>query len=261
MNIVIAMEASMWELVSKAVTSASPLEQGVLYLLIIFSIVSWAVIFMKIKAVTRAKNNNDEFLKVFDEASTIQAVKASEASIAGIAPLNAIFIAGRESTLKNKNLALAHSEDYLDKTHQAMAHTAKAEFNAIRWGLGFLASVASASPFIGLFGTVWGIMATFQTLGDAKTASLNVVAPGISAALIATAMGLAVAIPAVMAYNAMLAKIDDLQEKGDMFIDRMTLMVRSERNLAAANSQSTTTSTSGTTVAHKPQPEVAGKGV
>ena len=224
------MHTSMWDLVTRSIASSSPLEQSVLYLLVFFSIVSWAIIFMKIKAIGRAKANNDDFLKVFETAGSVENVAIPATS--GPAPLCAIYKAGMEAASQSKILAHAHAEEYLDKIQQRMQHTSKEEYGTIRWGLGFLASVASASPFIGLFGTVWGIMSTFQTLGDAKSASLAVVAPGIAAALIATAMGLAVAIPAVMAYNALLAKIDELQEKGDMFIERVTLMVRTEQLVA-----------------------------
>ena len=226
------MHTSMWELVTKSVASSSPLEQSVLYLLILFSIVSWAIIFMKIKAITRAKKNNDDFIKLFDDSRSVMNVSAPAAEAP--APLNAIYKAGMEAASQARVLASSHPDDYIDKIHQRMAHTCKNEFNTIRWGLGFLASVASASPFIGLFGTVWGIMSTFQNLGDAKSASLSVVAPGIAAALIATAMGLAVAIPAVMAYNALLAKMDGLQENCDMFIERVALAVRSENSLSVS---------------------------
>jgi biopolymer transport protein ExbB/TolQ len=221
----------MWELVTKSVASSSPLEQSVLYLLILFSIVSWAIIFMKIKAIARAKKNNDAFMKIFDDARSVQNVSAPATD--GPAPISAVYKAGMEAASQARILAVSHPDDYFDKIQQRMAHTCKTEFNTIRWGLGFLASVASASPFIGLFGTVWGIMSTFQNLGDAKSASLAVVAPGIAAALIATAMGLAVAIPAVMAYNALLAKMDALQETADMFIERVVLAVRSENSLAS----------------------------
>jgi biopolymer transport protein TolQ len=108
----------------------------------------------------------------------------------------------------------------------AMQQTARGEFQRLQYGLGFLATVGSTSPFIGLFGTVWGIMNTFRDLGNAKSASLAVVAPGISSALIATAAGLAVAIPAVMAYNWFLAQLDGMQERTDSFIDRVTALVR-----------------------------------
>jgi biopolymer transport protein TolQ len=130
-----------------------------------------------------------------------------------------------------------------------MQHTSKLEFTTLRWGLGFLASLASASPFIGLFGTVWGIMATFQNLGEAKSASLAVVAPGISAALIATAAGLAVAIPAVMAYNWFLAKLDEMQELTDMLVERVGLKVRAAYGIPApaAEEKSHARSSSGST--------------
>ena len=88
-------------------------------------------------------------------------------------------------------------------------------------GLDILASIASSTPFIGLFGTVLGIMSTFQALGSAKSASLNVVAPGIAAALIATAAGLAVAIPAVFLYNWLMARMDEQQEQAEMFAERL----------------------------------------
>jgi len=221
----------MWELVTKAVTSSSPLEQSVLYLLIAFSIVSWAIIFMKIKAITAAGKNNEKLLEVFESADRLDSVSAPSA--VGPAPMNAILKSAVKTMKDFRELATSKPQNFEEKIHQSMQHTCKSEFLTIRWGLGFLASVASASPFIGLFGTVWGIMATFQNLGDSKSASLAVVAPGISAALIATAMGLAVAIPAVMAYNALLAKIDELQEKSDIFIERCDLIVRTSHTSSA----------------------------
>jgi biopolymer transport protein TolQ len=226
------MHTSMWELVKGSVLSSSPLEQAVLALLIVFSVISWAIILMKVKAIKRAGVNNADFLKTFENADNVNDIAVP--NVEAPAPLNAIYKSGMAAADEAQALAQSHPDEYLDKLQQRMQHTAKGEYGTIRWGLGFLASVASASPFIGLFGTVWGIMATFQNLGDAKSASLAVVAPGIAAALIATAMGLAVAIPAVMAYNALLAKIDELQEGGDMFIERVTLLVRTEQAQAAA---------------------------
>jgi biopolymer transport protein TolQ len=184
-----------------------------------------------VKAIKRAQVNNADFLKTFENAESVHDVPVP--TVEAPAPINAIYKSGMQAAEDSSALAKSHPDEYLEKVQQRMQHTAKHEFGTIRWGLGFLASVASASPFIGLFGTVWGIMATFQNLGDAKSASLAVVAPGIAAALIATAMGLAVAIPAVMAYNALLAKIDELQEHGDMFIERVALMVRTEQSEAA----------------------------
>jgi biopolymer transport protein TolQ len=217
---------SMWELVSKAIIDSSPLEMGILIILIVFSIVSWAIIFMKLRAFSAATKNNDAFLAAFEDAEAIQQV--SPPNVVGPAPMDAIFRAGLQSVDKNKAQARTNFHNFEEKVHQRMQHTSKTEFNTLRWGLGFLASVASASPFIGLFGTVWGIMATFQKLGDSASASLAVVAPGISAALIATAAGLAVAIPAVMAYNALLARLDEMQEKSDMLIERVDVMLRGQ---------------------------------
>jgi hypothetical protein len=109
----------------------------------------------------------------------------------------------------------------------SMQHTAGAEYGKLQKGLGFLATIGSTSPFIGLFGTVWGIMHTFRDLGNMKgAASIAVVAPGISASLIATAAGLAVAIPAVMAYNWLLGQIESLEDEGDEFIERVDALVR-----------------------------------
>ena len=103
-----------------------------------------------------------------------------------------------------------------------MEHASRNEFARMHRGMDVLASIASATPFIGLFGTVLGIMSTFQVLGSAKSASLSVVAPGIAAALIATALGLAVAIPAVFAYNSLMARMDELQEQSDMFNETLS---------------------------------------
>jgi hypothetical protein len=108
----------------------------------------------------------------------------------------------------------------------SMQHASLVEFGRLQKGLGFLATIGSTAPFIGLFGTVWGIMHTFRDLSSMKSASIAVVAPGIAASLIATAAGLAVAIPAVMAYNWFLAAIDDLQDQSETFMDRMLALVR-----------------------------------
>jgi biopolymer transport protein ExbB/TolQ len=103
-----------------------------------------------------------------------------------------------------------------------MSHAQRTAFSKLHRGMDILASIASATPFIGLFGTVLGIMSTFQVLGSAQSASLNVVAPGSAAALIATAAGLAVAIPAVFSFNWIMARIDEQQEQAEMFAERLT---------------------------------------
>jgi biopolymer transport protein TolQ len=114
-----------------------------------------------------------------------------------------------------------------------MQHSAQEEFSRMFNGLDILASIGSSSPFIGLLGTVWGIMTTFQALSGAKSASLQVVAPGISSALIATAMGLFVAIPAVVAYNWIMARMDDLREKTGAFTEKSFLLLQSGGGLTS----------------------------
>ena len=128
-----------------------------------------------------------------------------------------------------------------------MEHAGRNEFARLHRGMDVLASIASATPFIGLFGTVLGIMSTFQVLASAKSASLNVVAPGIAAALIATAAGLAVAIPAVFAYNSLMARMDELQEQSDMFTESLAQWLLSAglfHHLPASQGQSRAGATS-----------------
>ncbi|MFH0938845.1 MAG: MotA/TolQ/ExbB proton channel family protein [Planctomycetota bacterium] len=223
---------SMWSLVSNAISSSSPLEQSVLYLLIFFSIVSWALILKKWRMLAVAKRNSLQFLSVFESASNIKTL-GTAASATGSSPLYGVYKAGLEAWESVSKEASASPEYLAEKVQISMQHSSRVTFAQLRSGLGFLASISSASPFIGLFGTVWGIMATFQNLGDAKSASLAVVAPGISAALIATAAGLAVAIPAVMAYNWLLGRVDELQEKADSFIERMGFLLKHGGNVGA----------------------------
>ncbi len=158
--------------------------------------------------------------------------------MSGPTPLEAIFIAALDTLEKAAHSGIRRVALAPDKLHEKlmlrMRHTAQDEMSELRWGSGFLATVGSSSPFIGLFGTVWGIMATFQALGDARSASLAVVAPGISSALIATAAGLAVAIPAVMAFNWVQSRVESLQEDADTFIERMDFVTRTEHPAISA---------------------------
>jgi biopolymer transport protein TolQ len=220
----------MWTLIARAVKASGAIEQAVLYLLLAFSVASWALILMKMLSLYRAGRNNRQFLALFNASDTVG--EFTPPAHRGPAPLAVIFSAAVDTLDKAGHSGVRHVPLPPDKLHEKvmlrMQHAAKDEMNALRWGSGFLASTGSTSPFIGLFGTVWGIMATFQALGDAKSASLAVVAPGIASALIATAAGLAVAIPAVMAYNWVQARVDALQDEADTFVERMDFMTRTE---------------------------------
>jgi biopolymer transport protein TolQ len=232
------MASSFWGLISDAVMSSSWLEQGVLLFLLGLSILSWAVIIMKVSALRQARANNERFRAVFAEAAHTGEVSEGTDDIAGPAPLHAIFTAALAAREEAKNdaqapvevpageLALRSPRQLEERVRLAMDHALKGEFMRIGKHMSVLATAGSASPFIGLFGTVWGILVTFQTLGAAKSASLQVLGPPIAAALIATAAGLAVAIPAVMFYNWLTASIDEDQEEAQAFGEDLLRLLR-----------------------------------
>jgi biopolymer transport protein TolQ len=188
------LQVSIWELVSRA----KPIPMATMAVLLLFSILSWAIIFSKWNVFRQARVSNARFLRAFRKANGLEAVALAVEQFRS-SPLVAVFDFGYEEierqvksrgTLINKlamerSLQLAISEEI-----------AKLERN-----MNWLATTASVCPFIGLFGTVWGIIDAFQSLGLAGSASLRAVAPGISEALIATALGLAAAIPAAVFYN------------------------------------------------------------
>jgi biopolymer transport protein TolQ len=232
---------TLWELITGTMEKSGSVEKAVFYLLIGLSVASWTIIFWKICAVYEVRRNCTRFLAVFDSADCFGAVAAG-GQAAGHSPLRAVFqkaLGAMETSRRDeapppavaaeaRQVLLHPAGGSADMLTVAMQHAAQDEFHRLQFGLGFLATVGSTAPFIGLFGTVWGIMSTFRTLGldNVDSASLKVVAPGISSALIATAAGIAVAIPAVMAYNWLLAQIDALQERTDTFVDRLSVLIR-----------------------------------
>jgi biopolymer transport protein TolQ len=232
------MATSFWGLISDAVMASSWLEQGVLIFLLGLSILSWAVIIMKVGALKKARANNEKFRAVFNAASHTGEVVEGTKGTTSPAPLYAIFsaaIVAREKAKEESSAAIDVPEGELalrsprqleERVRLAMDHALKGEFARIGKHMAVLATAGSASPFIGLFGTVWGILVTFQTLGTAKSASLQVLGPPIAAALIATAAGLAVAIPAVMFYNWLSASIDEDQEESQAFGEDLLRLLR-----------------------------------
>lgn len=222
----------MWTLIVDAVKQSTFVEQGILYLLVAFSIVSWALILMKIRTLRKARRNNELFLGDFNQHEAIVVDQrpdspvleyASPAGIGRPGPMASVYDAAVGTLRRDGRLP---AEKLHEKVMLNMQHASKDQMSMLRWGAGFLASVGSSSPFIGLLGTVLGIMGTFHVLGKQKTASLQVVGPSISAALIATAAGLFVAIPSVMAYNWILARVEAIEEETGMFIERMDFLTR-----------------------------------
>ena len=218
----LAESTSFWTLITTSVRASSAIENLILLLLLVCSIASWAIVLWKLKVLASARAGNRQLNQAFERSSGGDLNYAFDKMVpspnvliyaAAVVPLRRTTGAAAGSARVPRNLS--------QRIELAMEHASRVEFGRMHRGMDILASIASATPFIGLFGTVLGIMSTFQVLGTAKSASLNVVAPGIAAALIATAAGLAVAIPAVFAYNALMARMDELQEQADMFTETL----------------------------------------
>ncbi len=201
-----------------------PVAAGVLVLLIIFSLVSWAIIIFKGLALRRAYVQSRTFLDVFRKSSKFSEVNSVCGQL-GDSPLVGVFQAGyhevnqqvRPSAGAAATPAARPTVRSLESLSRAPVRAATVESTRIERRIAFLASTASVTPFVGLFGTVWGIMNAFRDIGMAGSASLAVVAPGISEALITTAMGLAAAIPAAFFYNFYTSRIKVLSSMMDDF--------------------------------------------
>lgn len=201
------MELSFFAMISHA----SLVAKIVLALLVIMSIASWAVMIQKFFGLGSAKAKAIRGSERFDQAASLRdAVQGLGADPAS--PLYSIAHAGVQEFNRSRDLGNS-SEVVVDNTRRALHQGAALEMSRMQRGLPFLATTANTAPFIGLFGTVWGIMNSFHSIGLSKSASLATVAPGISEALVATAIGLAVAVPATIGYNLFmgrLAQIDTL---------------------------------------------------
>jgi biopolymer transport protein TolQ len=187
------------------VRQASPVVQAVLLLLLLFSVVSWAVILFKALEYGRARKTSLQFQEVFRKGRSLVDIHKAAAALSGC-PLAEIFRHGY------REISLQHGPERADKLdldslQRALLRGSNAEITRLERLNGFLATTATVTPFIGLFGTVWGIMSSFQAIGVQMNANLTTVAPGIAEALIATALGLFAAIPAVIFYNLLLNKL------------------------------------------------------
>jgi biopolymer transport protein TolQ len=183
-----------WELIS----NGSVLSYSVLAILILFSIYSWTVIFAKWSAFGSAKRSDDRFLRAFRKANGLEAVMVASEQFRP-SPLVAVFDYGYEEVSRQvKSRGSLGNRDAIVRSLQIGTNQ---QLSRLERNLGWLATTASVSPFIGLFGTVLGIIRAFQNLTGAGSASLSSVGPGIADALVATAAGLFAAIPAAMAYN------------------------------------------------------------
>ena len=199
---------------------ASPVVQAVMALLILASVVSWAFIFSKYREINRAEDTTGEFEERFwsgiDLADLYRQLAREDYETEG---LENIFMAGFKEFARLRQEPNIGPDAVMEGAQRVMRVSLNRELELLDERLPFLATVGSTSPYIGLFGTVWGIMNAFRSLGAAKQATLAMVAPGISEALVATAMGLFAAIPAVMAYNRYATEIGRLASRYEAFAD------------------------------------------
>jgi biopolymer transport protein TolQ len=205
------------------VANASLLVQAVMAGLLTISIASWTVIFRKYFQIRAARAATDRFEAEFWRGGDLNALYAKAAEQAGDhGPLARIFEAGMREYLKNRQQKPVDTGAMLEGSRRAMRAAYQREMDALESHLAFLASVGSVSPYIGLFGTVWGIMNSFRGLANVKQATLAAVAPGIAEALVATAIGLFAAIPAVVAYNRFAYDIERMSNRFDTFVEEFS---------------------------------------
>jgi biopolymer transport protein TolQ len=209
--------------------------KSVMLLLLLFSIICWGIIFTKSIQLSRARKHTQLFFDAFRESRKFSTLY-SEAKQFHFSPLAHVFKAGYAELNRISRIqqsAQSNSEstepEYertgMDNVIRSLQQAVTAERSRLERGVNFLATTGSSAPFIGLFGTVWGIMESFRRIGVMKSASLAVVAPGIAEALIATAAGLAAAIPAVVFYNYFLSRINVISDEMDNFSSELVNII------------------------------------
>ena len=211
------------------ISDASLLAQAVMALLLVISLVSWTIIFRKLFAIKAAQRATNRFEEKFWQGAELNALyqEVSHAS-KDPGPMARIFEAGMKEFRRARQNGITgnggpeSSNIVLAPASRAMRAAFQREMDALESSLAFLASAGSVSPYIGLFGTVWGIMNAFRVLADVQQATLASVAPGIAEALVATAIGLFAAIPAVVAYNRYAYEIERLANRFETFIDEFS---------------------------------------
>ena len=210
--------------------NASWVVQAVVLLLVLMSVVSWAAIFRKVFALKRVNDSNEDFEREFWSGANLNdlySAAAQNASHGG--PMERIFASGMREYQKLRERRILDSGTLLDGARRAMRASYQREVDAMEVNLSFLGTVGSVAPYVGLFGTVWGIMHAFTGLAALAQVTLATVAPGIAEALVATAIGLFAAIPAVVAYNRFTHEIDRVAIRLETFMEEFSNIL--QRNL------------------------------
>ncbi len=203
------------------IANASLVVQLVVAGLLITSLVSWTVIFGKVFGIKRVRRDNEAFEREFWSGKSLAELLDAARNSKANAPMERIFASGTNEFMKLRERRL-DANAQMDGARRAMRASFQRELDTIESHLSFLGSVASVSPYVGLFGTVWGIMNAFVGLSNLQQVTLATVAPGIAEALVATAIGLFAAIPAVIAYNRFARDIDRISIQFESFIEEFS---------------------------------------
>ena len=215
------------------VLHASLIVQFVLLLLVGASVVSWAIILRKRRVLRDARATTDEFEERFWSGVDLAVLYKALDSSAN-AGMSAIFVSGFREFSRLRHQVGISGAHLLEGSRRAMRVAQLKETDRLEQNLATLATIGSTSPYVGLFGTVWGIMSPFQGLGNVQQATLAMVAPGIAEALIATAMGLFAAIPAVVAYNRYADQVSRLELRCDTFMEEFSTILQRHGSAQAA---------------------------
>jgi biopolymer transport protein TolQ len=216
------------------VLHASIVVQLVMAGLMIASLASWTVIFGKLFGLKRTRASNEEFEREFWVGKNLNELYADAAKRPDGAPMERIFASGMREFMKLRERRVTDAGALLDGARRAMRASFQRELDTIESNLSFLATVGSVSPYVGLFGTVWGIMHAFIGLSNMTQVTLATVAPGIAEALVATAIGLFAAIPAVIAYNRFARDIDRIAIQLETFIEEFSNILQRNVGVPAA---------------------------
>lgn len=230
MNAIFSDSSSLWAMIA----SAGPMVKFILLVLLGFSVFSWAIIIYKLILLRRVEKEGRAFLDIFWDKRQFSQINAAAKTFKNT-PLSALFIAVHnelagqtrpaEGAKEGARQEFSISRDDIERLQRVLRKAEAAETSKLEYSVPFLATTGNTAPFIGLFGTVWGIMESFRSIGAKGAASLAVVAPGISEALVATAVGLIVAIPAVIGYNHIMARIDRaIQEMSGFSADLLNIV-------------------------------------
>ena len=215
------------------VVHAGPMGKVVLLILMLFSIISWAIIIKKIRILRQARKETEKFYEAYSKKGNLANIFSVGKNLKN-SPVAKLFVAGYNELVTSVKSSAAGGQppegkkvviESLDNIGRILSQTTLQEITRLEKSLTFLATTGSTAPFIGLFGTVWGVMTSFQGIGAKGSASISVVAPGISEALIATAAGLAAAVPAVIFYNHFVNRVRVTANEMDNFTLDFLLLI------------------------------------